>query len=102
MSVARLAEVARVEVLRGLRRPMLWVWLGILTLMTWGLSGGGLQIQSGDATTGGQKAWLTSEYARKWTGIADAESVLEEAYREIAVFTKHSRYYSYAFFVMRA
>lgn len=63
MSFARFTEVARVEFLRGLRRPMLWVWLAILALMTWGLSTGGLQIQSGDATTGGQKAWLTSEYA---------------------------------------
>ena len=63
MSPRRFLEVARVEFLRGLRRPMLWVWLAILTLMTWGLSAGGLQIQSGDAATGGQKAWLTSEYA---------------------------------------
>jgi SAM-dependent methyltransferase len=49
----------------------------------------------------GPLAKRTSEYAREWTGIPEAESVLEEAYREIAIFSKHSRYYSYAFFVMR-
>ena len=46
-------------------------------------------------------ATRASERSREWKGIAEAESVLEEAYREIAIFSKHSRYYSYAFFVMR-
>jgi SAM-dependent methyltransferase len=41
------------------------------------------------------------EYESSWLGIPDAESVLAEARNEIAVFRKHSRYYSYAFFVMR-
>jgi len=44
----------------------------------------------------------TSEYARGWKGIPDGESVLEEAHREIEIFSKYSRYYSYGFFVMRA
>jgi SAM-dependent methyltransferase len=47
-------------------------------------------------------ATRASECARDWKGIPEAESVLQEAYDEVAVFSKHSRYYSYAFFVMRA
>lgn len=36
-----------------------------------------------------------------WSGIPEAEAVLSEARNEIAVFRKHSDYYSYAFFIMR-
>ncbi len=42
-----------------------------------------------------------TEFAPRWAGIPEAENVLAEARHEIAVFDKHSRYYSYAFFVMR-
>ena len=42
-----------------------------------------------------------SEYEPKWKGISEAENVLEEARNEVSVFAKYSRYYSYAFFVMR-
>ena len=42
-----------------------------------------------------------SHYEKKWKGIRDAEDVLAEARREIEIFRKYSRYYSYAFFVMR-
>jgi len=42
-----------------------------------------------------------AQYEQKWQGTADAEDVLAEARREIAVFRQYSRYYSYAFFVMR-
>ena len=42
-----------------------------------------------------------TEYAQRWTGIPEAEDVLAEARKELSVFAKHSRYYSYAFFVMR-
>jgi SAM-dependent methyltransferase len=41
------------------------------------------------------------QYEQKWKGIADAEAVLAEARMEISVFRRYSRYYSYAFFVMR-
>jgi hypothetical protein len=34
-------------------------------------------------------------------GIRDAEDVLAEARQEISIFHRYSRYYSYAFFVMR-
>ena len=43
-----------------------------------------------------------SEYEPGWKGIPEAEDVLEEARAEIALFRKYSRYYSYAFFVMRS
>ncbi|MBC8870384.1 MAG: class I SAM-dependent methyltransferase [Planctomycetes bacterium] len=42
-----------------------------------------------------------TEYENKWNGIPEAEDVLAEARNEISVFRKHSRCYSYAFFVMR-
>lgn len=41
------------------------------------------------------------QYEQQWQGIRDAENVLEEARHEIAIFREYSRYYSYAFFVMR-
>ncbi len=42
-----------------------------------------------------------SEYEQRWNGIPEAKDVLAEARNEIDVFVKYSRYYSYAFFVMR-
>ena len=41
------------------------------------------------------------QYEQKWKGIPEAEHVLAEARHEILIFRKYSRYYSYAFFVMR-
>lgn len=38
---------------------------------------------------------------QKWRGIPEAEDVLAEARKEISIFHRYSRYYSYAFFVMR-
>jgi SAM-dependent methyltransferase len=43
-----------------------------------------------------------SECEPRWKGIPEAEEVLEEARAEIALFRKYSRYYSYAYFVMRS
>ncbi|HTQ79693.1 MAG TPA: hypothetical protein VMM92_06830, partial [Thermoanaerobaculia bacterium] len=45
------------------KRPMVWVLLTILVLLTWGLSLGNVRISSGDASVGGKKAWLTSEFS---------------------------------------
>jgi SAM-dependent methyltransferase len=42
-----------------------------------------------------------SECERKWQGIREAEDVLAEAREEISIFSQYSRYYGYAFFVMR-
>lgn len=42
-----------------------------------------------------------AEKTQEWSGIPDAEAVLEEARHEIAVFRRSSEFYGYAFFVMR-
>ena len=45
-------------------RPLTWVLLIVLALMSFGLSSGNVMIASGDSTVGGEsKAWLTSEFA---------------------------------------
>jgi ABC-type transport system involved in multi-copper enzyme maturation permease subunit len=46
-----------------LRRPLFWFLVILLLLMSWGLSTGDVQIASGDASVGGTKAWLTSEFS---------------------------------------
>lgn len=65
MSVRRLMVVARDEFTMNLRRPLVWIMLILITLLVWGLSEGGVQIviASGDASVGGKKAFLTSEFA---------------------------------------
>jgi hypothetical protein len=45
------------------RRPLFVVWGVILGLTAWGMSSGVMQIRSGDATVGGTKAFVTSEFA---------------------------------------
>jgi ABC-2 type transport system permease protein len=45
------------------RRPLFIVWALILGFSAWGMSTGVMKIQSGDATVGGTKAFLTSEFA---------------------------------------
>jgi hypothetical protein len=45
------------------RRPLFVVWALILGLTAWGMSSGAMQIRSGDATVGGTKAYVTSEFA---------------------------------------
>ena len=42
-----------------------------------------------------------SQCEPEWKGIREAEDVLTEARKEISIFHRYSRYYSYAFFVMR-
>ena len=45
------------------RRPLFIVWALIVIWTAWGFSGGKVRIQSGDATVGGTKAYITSEFA---------------------------------------
>ena len=45
------------------RRPLFIIWAVILGLTAWGMSSGAMQIRSGDATMGGTKAHVTSEFA---------------------------------------
>jgi hypothetical protein len=64
VSLARAAEVARVELAFNLRRPLLWFWVGLALFFAWGLSTGNLRISSGSSNVGGTKSWVTSSYAQ--------------------------------------
>lgn len=59
----RLQTIFRGEVSSLVRRPMLWVLLVVLVLVSFALSNGNLSISSGDTQVGGTKAWVNSEFA---------------------------------------
>lgn len=61
--LARGRVVFAQELSHTLRRPLFWFLVFLLLLMSWGMSIGKLQIASGDASVGGTKAWLTSEFS---------------------------------------
>ncbi|MCC6930436.1 MAG: ABC transporter permease [Gemmatimonadaceae bacterium] len=65
MSASRLLIVARDEFHLTLRRPMVWTLIVLLFLLSWGLSEGvvGVAIGSGDASVGGKRVFLTSQFA---------------------------------------
>jgi ABC-type transport system involved in multi-copper enzyme maturation permease subunit len=65
MSARRFWLVARHELSFNARRPMFYICLGVIGLIVWGLSTGNVSIviASGDATVGGKKAFITSEFA---------------------------------------
>ncbi|MDF2771589.1 MAG: family transporter protein [Geminicoccaceae bacterium] len=65
MSIRRLWLVTRHELAFNVRRPLFYICLAVLAFIVWGLSTGNVQIiiASGDASVGGKKAWLTSEFA---------------------------------------
>src|SRR6516162_4816038 len=63
MSWKRLSSVWRLEVGQNARRPLFWILILIVGLTAYGLSQGNVRIASGDSTIGGQKAWITSEFA---------------------------------------
>ncbi|MFQ5748293.1 MAG: ABC transporter permease/M1 family aminopeptidase [Planctomycetota bacterium] len=63
MSLRRFGTVFAGDFSFHLRRPLFWIWAGILLLTAWGLSGGNVRIASGDTAVGGTKAWLTSEFS---------------------------------------
>jgi len=63
MNVARLGTVVRTELSHQLRRPLFIILLLITFLSVWGLSSGNVTIESGASQVGGQKAWVTSEFA---------------------------------------
>jgi ABC-2 type transport system permease protein len=51
------------ELAHHLKRPLVAFLLVILVFLTWGLAAGNVTINSGDASVGGKKAWLTSEFS---------------------------------------
>ena len=63
MSWKRLRLVCRLDMLLNARRPLFWILVFGLLLLTYGLTNGKVRINSGDSTVGGTKAWLTSEFA---------------------------------------
>ena len=65
MSARRLWLVARQELSFNARRPMFYICLAVVALIVWGLAAGNVSIviASGDATVGGKKAFITSEFA---------------------------------------
>ncbi len=61
--IRRISLIAWQDFRTYLRRPMVWVWLGILGLLCWGLCQGGVQIGTGgDSRIGGTKQHLSSEF----------------------------------------
>lgn len=62
-SFSRARSVYGLELAFTLRRPLFWILLLIVLLMSWGLSTGHMQIASGDSSVGGQRAWITSEFS---------------------------------------
>ena len=62
-SLRRFWTVMAADLAYHARRPLFIVWAVILLLCAWGMSTGSMMIQSGDATVGGTKAFVTSEFA---------------------------------------
>jgi len=63
MSLRRLFLVFKTDLALHVKRPMTWILVLIMGFMVWGLSSGAVRIGSGDASVGGSKAWITSEFA---------------------------------------
>jgi ABC-type transport system involved in multi-copper enzyme maturation permease subunit len=64
MSFSRLFRVFRLECGQYFRRPLLWILILVVGLISWGLSTGNVRIvASGDSEVGGVKAWISSEFA---------------------------------------
>ncbi|HKI06394.1 MAG TPA: ABC transporter permease [Thermoanaerobaculia bacterium] len=63
MSLARTRTIFVQELAHTFKRPLFWFLIALVALMTWGLSTGDMQIQSGDSSVGGTKAWITSEFS---------------------------------------
>jgi ABC-2 type transport system permease protein len=59
----RAAAVFRLELAHTLSRPLFLFLVVLLLLLSFGLSRGSVAIASGDASVGGTKAWITSEFA---------------------------------------
>ena len=67
MSVRRLLLVFKSDLALHVKRPLTWILLLIMLFAVWGMSTGNVRIQSGDASVGGTKAWITSEFAVAFT-----------------------------------
>lgn len=63
MSQGRTRLLGLEELRFNLQRPLFWVLILLIAIMTWGLSTGGVRIASGDTSVGGREAWITSEFS---------------------------------------
>ena len=63
MSFQRFRRVLGLELAYTLRRPMVLTLLAVLALLAFGMAGGNVQMSTGDASVGGTKAWITSEFS---------------------------------------
>jgi hypothetical protein len=66
VSPQRLLAVVRLDLGQHLRRPMLWILVLVLVVLSWGMSSGDMRISSGDTSVGGQQAWITSQFANAY------------------------------------
>lgn len=62
MSLRRAWEVFRLDLRHHFKRPLFWILILIVALIAWMMSTGHMRISSGDSDTGGQKAWISSEF----------------------------------------
>ncbi len=63
MNLGRFFQVLSLESRILAARPMVWVLISILVLLSFGMSTGGVIIASGDSQVGGMKAYVTSQFA---------------------------------------
>lgn len=63
MSFQRLRRVLGLELSYTLRRPMILMLVAVLALLAFGMAGGNVRMSTGDASVGGTKAWITSEFS---------------------------------------
>ena len=61
--MSNIGTICRLDLRHNLRRPLFWIWVTLILLLTWGLSEGNVRIGSGDSSVGGTKSWVTSEFA---------------------------------------
>lgn len=67
MSFRRLYLVFKTDLAFHAKRPLTWILVLIMMFVVWGLSTGHVRIDTGDASVGGTKAWITSEFAVAFT-----------------------------------
>jgi ABC-2 type transport system permease protein len=73
MNLARIREIARLEWRFNVTRPLFVFLTLVITLFAWGMSSGDMRVTSGDVTTGGKKAFITSMFSvAQFVTIIDA------------------------------
>ncbi|MCD4652509.1 ABC transporter permease, partial [bacterium] len=63
MSATRFFEIFRQEINRTVKSPAFIIFLLVLFFVSWGLTTGGVSIQSGSSDVGGTKLFITSEFS---------------------------------------